>query len=178
MARERLNVAARPGLPGIETLYRRYGAWLRAALMRRFGTAPHDTDDVVQEAWLRLARYAPEAAARHPRALLLSIAGNLVRDDARRRVRRGATIAIDRLGDADTPAVMPEQIAVLALKETILTLPPVCRDVFVLSRFSAMTYEEIADHLGIAVKTVEWRMGKALAHCAAALGDEGTDERP
>lgn len=176
MARERGNAAAQAGMPGIEGLYRRYGAWLRSALMRRFGTAPHDTDDVVQEAWLRLARYAPEAAARHPRALLLSIAGNLVRDDARRRARRGAYVTIDRLGDADT-ATMPEQMAALALKETILSLPPVCRDVFVLSRFSAMTYEEIADHLGIAVKTVEWRMGKALAYCAAALGDEGTDER-
>lgn len=175
MARERGNAAAQAGLPGIETLYRRYGAWLRARIMRRFGTAPHDTDDVVQEAWLRLARYAPEAAARHPRALLLSIAGNLVRDDARRRARRA--IAIDRLGDAETPAAMPDQVAVLVLKETILSLPPVCREVFVLSRFSAMTYEEIADHLGIAVKTVEWRMGKALAYCAAALGDEGTDER-
>ncbi len=41
-------------------------------------------------------------------------------------------------------------------------LPPKCREVFLLSRLSGQTYLQIADSLGISVKTVENQMGKAI----------------
>ena len=41
-------------------------------------------------------------------------------------------------------------------------LPPKCREVFLLSRISNLSYLQIADSLGISVKTVENQMGKAL----------------
>lgn len=41
-------------------------------------------------------------------------------------------------------------------------LPEQCRTIFQLSRFESLKYREIADHLGISVKTVENQMGKAL----------------
>ena len=41
-------------------------------------------------------------------------------------------------------------------------LPEQCRTVFQMSRFDEMKYREIADKLGISVKTVENQMGKAL----------------
>lgn len=41
-------------------------------------------------------------------------------------------------------------------------LPPQCRIVFVKSRMEQKKYAEIADELGIAIKTVEAHMGKAL----------------
>ncbi len=41
-------------------------------------------------------------------------------------------------------------------------LPPKCREVFMLSRVSGLSYRQIAESLGISVKTVENQMGKAI----------------
>ncbi|MET0462535.1 MAG: RNA polymerase sigma-70 factor [Chitinophagaceae bacterium] len=47
-------------------------------------------------------------------------------------------------------------------KKALEELPEQCRLIFQLSRFGDMKYREIADELGISVKTVENQMGKAL----------------
>ncbi len=49
-----------------------------------------------------------------------------------------------------------------AIKKGLEQLPAGCRKVFEMSRFGEMKYKEIADTLGISVKTVEHQMGKAL----------------
>jgi RNA polymerase sigma-70 factor (ECF subfamily) len=48
------------------------------------------------------------------------------------------------------------------IAEVIAGLPEKCREVFELNRFGGLKYSEIADQLGISVKTVENQMSKAL----------------
>ena len=50
-------------------------------------------------------------------------------------------------------------------------LPEQCRTIFQMSRFDELKYREIADKLGISVKTVENQMGKALKLLRAKLVD-------
>jgi RNA polymerase sigma-70 factor (ECF subfamily) len=50
-------------------------------------------------------------------------------------------------------------------------LPQQCRAIFQLSRFSELKYREIAEQLGISVKTVEAQMGKALKLLRHKLAD-------
>ncbi|HEX9509989.1 MAG TPA: RNA polymerase sigma-70 factor [Puia sp.] len=61
----------------------------------------------------------------------------------------------------------------LSLQKGIDRLPPKCREVFLLSRFSNMTYKQIAASLGISVKTVENQLGKALKNLRVFLKEEG-----
>lgn len=48
------------------------------------------------------------------------------------------------------------------IEAAISTLPPQCQRIFRMSRFDGLKYQEIADSIGISVKTVEVQMGKAL----------------
>lgn len=57
------------------------------------------------------------------------------------------------------------------IAEAIDQLPDQCRTVFQLSRFENLKYLEIANHLGISVKTVENHMGKALRLMRISLKD-------
>ncbi|MDX5321475.1 MAG: RNA polymerase sigma-70 factor, partial [Bacteroidota bacterium] len=55
------------------------------------------------------------------------------------------------------------------LKTCLDALPEKCRQVFEMSRFDDMSNKEIAETLGISVKTVENQMTKALHHMRAHL---------
>ncbi len=48
------------------------------------------------------------------------------------------------------------------VQRAIASLPEQCRHVFELNRFEELKYREIAEHLGISIKTVENHIGKAL----------------
>ncbi len=55
------------------------------------------------------------------------------------------------------------------IDRAVAALPEQCRLVFQLSRYESFSYNEIAQHLNISVKTVENHMGKALKMLRVAL---------
>ena len=56
-----------------------------------------------------------------------------------------------------------------ALREAIDKLPERCREVFMLSKMEELSNKEIAERLGISVKTVEVQMTKALSRLRKEL---------
>ena len=50
-------------------------------------------------------------------------------------------------------------------------LPEQCRTIFQMSRFEELKYQEIADRLGLSIKTIENQMGKALRILRVKLVD-------
>lgn len=161
------------GEASLDGLYRLYAGWLKRALNRRFGRAVAETaEDLVQEAYLRIAPHQAAGTVRAPRALLLHVASNLARDQLRRTARRGSTsAAIEDVVETHQHAVPAEQDETVLLKQLVMTLPPTLREVFVLSRFAGLTNQDVADRLGLSVKTVEGRMTKALTLLGARLRD-------
>jgi RNA polymerase sigma-70 factor (family 1) len=57
------------------------------------------------------------------------------------------------------------------IEAAVSTLPEQCQIAFRLSRFEELKYQEIADQLGISIKTVENQIGKALKILRTALAD-------
>lgn len=158
--------AERRGPTLLDDLHLRHDAWLRKSVRKRFGG--HDPEDLVQETWLRLAAYKALVDVRHPRAFLLRIVSNLAKDRAVGRERAARLLAQSgRLGEGDHAHAT--QFDAVVMKELILGLPEPLRDVFLLSRLDGLTNIQIGERLGISPKTVEWRMTRALAHCAAQL---------
>ncbi|MBX9614042.1 MAG: RNA polymerase sigma factor [Caulobacteraceae bacterium] len=152
------------GDTGLHDLYRAYSGWLTARLRKRFGD---ETEDLAQEAWVRATPYSRRGVIRHPKALLMSIVENLAIDRARRRSPQSLSPA-----DWTAPQTSAEpasQADLVLLKQIVFGMPPRLREVFVLSRFVHLEYQEISERLGIPVTTVQWRMIKALEYCAAQL---------
>lgn len=59
----------------------------------------------------------------------------------------------------------------LKIDLSIEELPEKCREIFMLSRYENLKYQEIADKLQISVKTVETQMSKALQHMRIRLAE-------
>ncbi|KAK0331949.1 hypothetical protein LTR94_026873, partial [Friedmanniomyces endolithicus] len=149
----------------MDDLYRRHSNWLKRRLRRQFGD---EADDVAHDVWRRLlSAYGNIELIRFPRALLLRIAKSSSAETGFRAARQREIAAYQ--ANHPTGAQPHSQEAALILGETILGLPEPLRDVFVMSRIGGLSNAEIAERLGISPKTVEWRMTKALAHCAKQL---------
>ena len=57
------------------------------------------------------------------------------------------------------------------IKKSISNLPEKCRKVFEMSRFDGKKYKEIAEELGISIKTVEAHMSRAMKELRELLKD-------
>lgn len=112
----------------LDSLFRRYATWLDGRLRTRLG--PDEAADMVQETYLRIAPYDGDSI-RHPKAFLLRVALNLVRDDRRRRARRARFLDQQPAAEAEAAS----QLDQILLKQIVLTMPPLYRDIFVLNRF-------------------------------------------
>jgi RNA polymerase sigma-70 factor (ECF subfamily) len=126
-------------------------------------------EDVVQETFLRVAQLDSISGIKHPKAYLFTIAANIVRNQHRKASRQQANFERSQdliMGGSISSA---DQAEALLLKQVILSLPKTERDYFLLSRFGGLSYQQIAELRGVTVKTVEWRISRALALCAAKL---------
>lgn len=57
------------------------------------------------------------------------------------------------------------------ISEALEKLPEQCRVIFKMSRFEELKYQEIADKLGLSIKTIENQIGKALKIMRTELSD-------
>lgn len=145
-------------------------AWLARAV-------PHglQPDDVVQEAYARLALLPSVSDIQQPKAYLFQVAKRLISE----HIRRAHVIPIESVAELAAAQVphegrSPERIVsghqeLERLSVAIDHLPARCRTVFVLRKVDEMSQKEIATHLNISERCVEKRMSRALKALVKAL---------
>lgn len=145
--------------------------------LRRWLSDPQEISDVTQEVYLRLMRGgSPAKLDDNARAYVFTMAVNLLRDRKRReRARRvDRHVPLEEAESVKCPAQSPEDSAqwlqqIELLKAALRELEPRYRQVFVLHKIQNRTYPQIAEELGVCVRTVERHLTIALAHCRQKL---------
>lgn len=153
-------------------LYRRYWKPLfitAASILQDRSTA----GDIVQEVFISLWQRRLELKVRTPFAYLQQA----VRFQVFKAIRAGKTDADfqKRLSEVSRDILTEDPLLFKELQHlleaVISSLPEDQRTIFRMNRDENLTYKEIADKLGISVKTVEKKMSRSLRHLRSGLYD-------
>lgn len=181
-------------LQGDPTAFERLDRLYRPRLLNFITRMVQDrgrAEELVQETFLRVCRHGLRYdPGRKFSTWVYTIAGNLARNDLRRR-RRSPLVAMERQTDTgrvvewhdlvEDPAPRPDDATVSRsmmelVEKTVARMAPIHREVFVLREFEDLSYEEIAERLGCDLGTVKSRLNRARGAFARLIGpflDEG-----
>jgi RNA polymerase sigma factor (sigma-70 family) len=159
-----------------ETRTEVYDAYVRheSSLKRfitRFMRGSPDIEDIAQEAFLRAYAVERDRPIEQPKSFLFRIAKHVALSQLTRKSRQ----ITDYIEDSDDSEVIGTESSaedetsarqILGLHcEAVATLPPQCRQVYLLRKVHGLSHKEIAAQLGIAVSTVEKHLIKAVEQC-------------
>jgi RNA polymerase sigma-70 factor (ECF subfamily) len=156
-----------------------YGPGLRRYFARRAGA--DEAEDLVQEVFMRLQARAVDDPVDNVEGYLFRVARNVL--ISRYRQRGFNSLAeretwTDEIGGPDE--LSPERILIGKqeydrLMAAIFALPPRARAAFLFHRFENMTYQAIAERMGIAKRSVKELMQRAIDRLAEEM--EGDHDR-
>lgn len=152
----------------VQTLYSAHHTWLNTWLRSRLGNAA-DAADLAQDTFLRLLQKTERFELKAPRAFLRTIARGLVIDHWRREeIERAYLESIAHLPAALAPSA-EARVLVLELLEEIARLldglKPKVRKAFLLAQCDGLAYKQIAQQMGVSLRSVERYVAQALYHC-------------
>jgi len=135
----------------------------------------HSAADLVQEAYARMLDRPGQARLGNLAGYLYRTAINLaynasVRNSVETRVYQEVALNQETASLAQDPArIYADRRQLAEVMEVIDSLPPRCREVFLLYRFEGLDQGEIASRLGISRNMVEKHVIRAMRACRAAL---------
>lgn len=156
----------------IRELFTRNKRDLLKYFARRVGR--EDASDLLQETFVRALRHSDPAAIAEPRAFLQVIAVNLARDFSRRCKTEAKYREFGDFLEAPSSEAQPEERIECSEKAHLLraaveSLPPRCREVFVLVMHENIPLKTAAKRLGISDSMARRHLRLAFQRCRAAL---------
>lgn len=170
-------------------MFERYYRELLNFLARKVGDRELAAD-IAQESYARVYAVPNKSEVIEPRALLYTTARNLVTDHHRRAtVREQVEVPNepDEHGDArdldtgrgpeslEPEAVFAGRQRLAAIAEVVAQLAPRPREAFVLYKLDGLSRGDVAEKMGVSIKTVETHLAIAMDACLLRLQElDGT----
>jgi RNA polymerase sigma factor, sigma-70 family len=156
-------------MSALEQLYNAMYGEIFAYLFSMLGGDRQNAEDLAQDTFVRVFRYAPKfAACGQGRAWVYRIAGRLALNHFGRN-----GVAAEALDEHIPDAGNVEESAVnsAAIAEALAAISPEERQVVSLHAFSGLTLREISEVLGQPLGTVKWRHAEAIKKLRMLLDD-------
>lgn len=145
---------------------------IKFVLMRR-GRSRHEAEDLVQEAWVKLACYERRNPVAAPDAFLMRTALNLSIDAYRASKNHGEHVLLDDEALIDTSptveAILLSRERVVRLSECLVRIDAKTREIFIAHRVHGVSYIGIARQHRISVSSVERHVAKAALMITRAM---------
>lgn len=158
----------------IRALFLLYRPEIERFLFRRLACA--DTAaDLTQETFYRLLQHNGGKPIENSRAFLFKIAANLANDHVRKRRRQRTQVTEPEAlaAVADQSPTMDATIAgrqrLAQLRAAIEELPPRTQEIFALNRLEGLTYQQVAQRLGVSESAVQKHLSAALLHATRRI---------
>jgi RNA polymerase sigma-70 factor (ECF subfamily) len=156
--------------PFVERLLGHRGA-LQAFFYRRLRTKS-DAADLVQEVYLRMLRVTDTDSILNPQGYLFTVAANLLKENAAVDRRQAEAANVEEADGARPFTEVPEFDTALdaarrvaRLRVVLKELSPQCCAAVILQYRHELSYQEIADRLGVSTSMVKKYLTQALVHC-------------
>ncbi|GAB4058908.1 sigma-70 family RNA polymerase sigma factor [Uliginosibacterium sediminicola] len=158
-------------LDPVAELYVEHHSWLQGWLRRKLD-CPQQAADLMQETFIKVLLNQAEAQIREPRAYLATIAKRLTVDLFRRQqIERSYLEALAALPEQSHPSAEDEALfkeALFELDRLLDGLGPKVKQAFLLAQCEDLSYAEIAERLGISLRSVNTYVARGMAHCCLA----------
>ncbi len=138
-----------------------------------------EVDDVMQESLMKLFERFEIQPINSPKAFFFSIA----RNTAVSHIRRSKVRTAESMTDEHALSIIDEEVCIEEeaarnheleiLTKAIQSLPKKCQKVFTLSKVYGMSYQRIADELGISSNTVANQIAIGLSKCTEYMRRNG-----
>jgi RNA polymerase sigma factor (sigma-70 family) len=137
-----------------------------------------DAEDLTQEVLMRVAEHGASIDQRGPDAYVFQVAANLLRDRNRRLKVRAAyqvgtgVLDASRVEELEPARVVEGRHSLTVVLRALGELPERTRNIFILFRLESMRQRDIANMLGVSVRTVEQHVIRASLHLRDRLQEE------
>jgi len=161
----------------VEKLFAEHRGALQRYIYRRIRSKA-DAPDLAQEVYIRMLRLSDTEAIRNPQMYLYTVASNLMKEHAQREHRSAIhpELADSRVEEllGELPPLdsqLETEQLIAHLGRAIRQLPGRWRTAIILQYRYGLTYQEIAERLGVSSNMVKKYLAQGLGRCRRQMAE-------
>lgn len=130
------------------------------------------SEDLAQDVFIQLWENREKVKQESVKSYLFTIARNDYYKTHRKRktVLKFISEYVEQVENESPEYLLELKEFDLKLQNAISALPDKCRTIYLMNRIDDLTYQQIADNLGVSVKAIEKQMSKALTILRKEIG--------